>query len=72
MLPTSTLPVSPFLGPTGMGTLLGLLALGALVALVVGLLLHRREPTAPSAIEVSEANGTGAPGAKTPGPRLSA
>jgi hypothetical protein len=67
MLPTSTLPVSPFLGSMGMGTLLGLLALGALVALVVGLVVHRREPQVPTAIELTEADGDPARAAKTPG-----
>ncbi len=43
MLPTSTLPVSPFIGPSGMGLLMGVLAVGGLVAIVVGWAAHRRE-----------------------------
>jgi hypothetical protein len=73
MLPTSTLPVAPFVGPSGMGTLLGVLALGALVALLVGLLIHRRDKKASTAIALSEAEGqAAAPAAKVPGARLSA
>jgi hypothetical protein len=74
MFPTSTLPVSPFLGVTGMGTLLGLLALGAVVALIVGLVLHHREPQGSPAVDLSgaDADGAAAPEAKSPGTRLSA
>ena len=73
MFPTSTLPVAPFLGPSGMGTLLGVLALGALVALLVGLVMHRRDAKASAAITLSEAEGQeAAPAAKAPGARLSA
>ena len=73
MLPTSTLPVAPFLGPSGMGTLLGVLALGALAALLVGLMLHRRDTKASPAIALADADGQeSAPAAKAPGARLSA
>jgi hypothetical protein len=43
MLPTSTLPVSPFMGSSDMGLLVGMLAIGGLLALVVGYAVHRRE-----------------------------
>jgi hypothetical protein len=72
MFPTSTLPVEPFAGSIGMGTLLALLALGALVAMCVGLALHRRETKASTAIDVSEPDHDAAPTAKAPGARLNA
>ena len=61
MLPTSSLPVFPMLGTIGMGTLLGTLAAGALGALLVGLVLHRREHRREAAIAM------GAPGAAATG-----
>ena len=69
MFPVSTLPVSPLVGPTGMGTLLGVVALGALVALLVGLMVHRREQQRMTAIALPESGEAGAEPAK---PRLSA
>jgi hypothetical protein len=45
MLPVNPLPVLQI--PTGIGMLLGGLALGAFVALVVGYVVHRREQAAP-------------------------
>jgi hypothetical protein len=72
MFPTSTLPVSPIAGSIGMGTLLVVLALGALVAMCVGLALHRRETKASTAIDVSEPDRAVAPAAKAPGARLNA
>jgi hypothetical protein len=56
MFPTSTLPVVPFSGPAGIGTLVGVLAIGVLVALLVGLVLHRREQPETPAIAVPEAD----------------
>ena len=75
MLPTSTLPVFPMLGTAGMGTLLGVLALTALGALLVGLVLHRREHRRATAIAMGESGATvtddtAAP--KASGTRLSA
>ena len=52
MFPTSTLPMTPLLAPTGIGALLGIVALGAFLALIVGFLLHRRETGREPAIEV--------------------
>lgn len=70
MLPTTTLPLAPDLGPTGMGTLLVLVACGALVALLVGLALHQRDPaTTTIALPDGEA---GASPEKRPGRRVSA
>jgi hypothetical protein len=72
MFPTSTLPVSPFLGPTGIGTLLGGLALGALVALVIGYALHRSEQRTEVTVDVPD-RAAAEPGAeRPPGSRLSA
>ena len=72
MLPTSTLPMTPLLFPAGVGALLGALAVGALVALVVGFVLYRREHGSESAIDV--AGGAAATPAtdKPARPRLSA
>ena len=69
MFPASTLPVSPFLASTGMGTLLGVVAMGVLVALFVGLMVHRREQQRSMAIELGEA---GQPVDEPAKPRLSA
>ena len=69
MLPTSTMHVSPFLGATGMGTLLGVVGLGALVALLVGLVLHRREQQRLTTIALRESGQSIDEPAK---PRLSA
>ena len=69
MFPTSTLPVSPFLGSTGLGTLIGVVALGALGALLVGLVAHRREQRRTTAIELRETGVAGTEPAKS---RLSA
>ena len=52
MLPTSTLPVSPFMGSSDMGLLLGVLAIGGLVALLVGYAGHRREQRRAPRIDV--------------------
>jgi hypothetical protein len=72
MFPTSTLPVSPFLGPTGIGTLLGGLALGALVALVVGYALHRSEQRKDVVLDVADTTAAAPGSERPPGPRLSA
>ena len=72
MFPTSTLPVSPFLGHMGMGTVIGVVAVGALVALLVGLLLHRRELQAAPTIELPETTGVTPETAKPSRARLSA
>ena len=52
MLPVNPLPVLQI--PTGIGMLLGGLALGAFVALVVGFIAHQREKAAPK-IDVAQA-----------------
>lgn len=49
MLPVNPVPILQI--PTGIGTLLGCLALGAFLALLVGFFLHRGDEAAPS-IEV--------------------
>lgn len=54
MFPTSTLPMAPLLVPAGIGALLGIVALGAFLALIVGLVLHRRETGRKTAIEVAK------------------
>jgi len=54
MLPTSNLPMSPFLNVTSMGTLVVLVAVGAAVALLAGYLLHRPEGGAPTITVVDE------------------
>jgi len=54
MFPTSNLPVSPLVASTGMGTLVGALAGGAFVVLVVGWLLYQREQRKRTAIVVTE------------------
>ena len=54
MFPTSTLPIAPLLAPAGIGALLGIVTLGAFLALIVGLVLHRREHERETAIEVAE------------------
>ena len=51
MLPVNPLPILQI--PTGIGMLLGGLALGAFVALVVGFIVHHREQAAPN-IDVAE------------------
>ena len=72
MFPTSTLPLSPFFGPAGMGTLVAILAIGVLVALLVGLALNRREQATTPAIELPETDRA-APGSEKPArTRLSA
>ena len=55
MFPTSTLAVSPFVGPSAMGLLLGVLAVGGLVALLIGHALHRREQRRAPHIDVLDA-----------------
>ena len=52
MLPTSTLPVSPFMGSSNMALLLGMLAIGGLVAMVAGYVVHRREQRRAPRIDV--------------------
>ena len=72
MFPTSTLPLSPLAAPAGMGALIGVLALGVLVALLVGLALYRREQRMAPTIELPGADAT-TPAAERPArPRLSA
>ncbi len=70
MPPASTVPVMPILFP-GIGTFLGCLAAGTAVALVAGLLLHRRDPEGPPAIDVRPPDGA-ARDAAAPRSRLSA
>jgi hypothetical protein len=66
MLPPSTLPVSPFLDSSAMGLLIGVLAVGGLVALVAGWVLHHREQRRAPRIDVDDDADT------TPRTRLSA
>jgi hypothetical protein len=75
MLPTSPLPVFPTLGPLGMGTMLGVLAATALGALLLGLMLHRREHRRATTIAMGESGATVAGDTAAPkasGTRLSA
>ena len=73
MFPAGTLPLSPFAGPQGVGTLVGLLALGVLVALLVGLAIHRREQAAAPTIELPDTGPAAAPVSEKPArTRLSA
>lgn len=53
MPPVNPLPVLQIPMPSGIGMLLGGLALGAFIALLVGFLVHRREQPGP-AIDVAE------------------
>jgi hypothetical protein len=55
MFPTSTLPVSPFMGSSDMGLMVGVLAIGGLVALLVGYAHHRREQRRAPRIDVVDA-----------------
>ncbi len=52
-MPTGTVPMLPVTGPSGIGTLLCLLALGALVALLAGLVVHHREHDHDVAVDTS-------------------
>jgi hypothetical protein len=54
MLPTSSLPVSPFIGPSGLGLLMGVLAVGGLVAIVIGWAVHRHEQRRAPRVDVVE------------------
>jgi hypothetical protein len=53
MLPTSTLPISPFVGDSGMGLLVGVLAVGGFVALLIGYAIHRREQRRAPRVEIA-------------------
>jgi hypothetical protein len=57
MLPVNPLPVLQI--PTGIGMLLGGLALGAFIALVVGFVVHRRDQSAPTIDVANEVPETG-------------
>ena len=72
MMPTSALPVFPTFGALGMGTLLGVLAAGALGALLLGLLRHRREHRSTTTISTAEAGAETGAATKASGSRLSA
>ena len=72
MLPTSSLPMFPTFGPLGMGTLLGVLAAGALGALLLGLMRHRREHKHATAISMAEGGAEVDAPTKASGSRLSA
>jgi len=72
MMPTSALPVFPAFGPLGMGTLLGVLAAGALGALLLGLIRHRREHRDAMTISMAENGAEVDPATKASGGRLSA
>jgi hypothetical protein len=72
MMPTSALPVAPMFGPLGMGTLLGVLAAGALGALLLGLMRHRRESRRATAISMAENGAEVDAATKASGSRLSA
>jgi hypothetical protein len=54
MFPTSTVPVAPFVGLSDMGLMVGLLAIGGLVALLVGNALHRREQRLAPRVDVAD------------------
>jgi hypothetical protein len=58
MLPVNPVPVLQI--PTGIGTLLGGLALGAFIALVLGYFLHRREEAEPTIAVPTAAPGPAA------------
>lgn len=53
MLPSPTLPMAPLLFPTGIATVLGILGVGAFVALLIGVALHRREHDTPTEMDVT-------------------
>lgn len=72
MLPTSSLPMFPTFGPLGMGTLLGVLAAGALGALLLGLMRHRREHKHATTISTAESGAEVDAPTKATGSRLSA
>ena len=72
MLPTSSLPMFPTFGPLGMGTLLGVLAAGALGALLLGLMRHRREYKHATTISMGEGGAEVDAPTKASGSRLSA
>jgi hypothetical protein len=72
MLPTSALPVFPAFGLLGMGTLLGVLAAGALGALLLGLIRHRREGQQATTISMAESGAEVDATTKASGSRLSA
>jgi hypothetical protein len=72
MMPTSTLPVFPTFGALGMGTLLGVLCAGALGALLLGLIRHRRENRRATAIAMAESGAEVDAAPKASGGRLSA
>ena len=72
MMPTSALSVAPAFGALGMGTLLGVLAAGALGALLLGLVRHRRESRRASTISMAEHGAEGDAATKASGSRLSA
>ncbi len=72
MLPTSSLPLFPTFGPLGMGTLLGVLAAGALGALLLGLMRHRREHKHATTIAMAEGGAEVDAATKASGSRLSA
>jgi hypothetical protein len=55
MLPTSALPMSPFLNATSMGALIVLVAVGGFVALVAGYVLHGRGESLDPTIEAFDA-----------------
>ncbi len=72
MMPTSALPVFPTFGALGMGTLLGVLAAGALGALLLGLIRHRREHRDATTISMPEDGAEPGAATKASGSRLSA
>jgi len=54
MLPTSPLPVTPLMAPSGMVLLVGVLAVGGLVALVIGYVVHRRAERLAPRVDVAD------------------
>jgi len=62
----------PTFGPLGMGTLLGVLAAGALGALLLGLMRHRREHPDATTIAMAENGAAVDATTKASGSRLSA
>jgi hypothetical protein len=61
MLPTSTLPVAPLVGSSAMGLLIGGLAVGGLLALLIGYALHHREQRRTPRLDVADGAGAETP-----------
>ena len=55
MLPTSPLPVTPFVAASGMVLLVAALAVGGFLALVIGYAVHRRAERLAPQVDVADA-----------------